>query len=76
MTGKRPITLTYSELYLEPTNNPFGSDEKDLESCTRAVFEVFLSTGPPLAEEELLQNIQADVCRPIACILVCVPDAT
>jgi hypothetical protein len=34
---------TYSELYSEPTNNHFGSNEEDLEACTRAVFEVSIS---------------------------------
>jgi hypothetical protein len=65
MTGTRPIALTYHEIYSEPTDNPFGSNEEELEACTRAVFGVFHSTILHLAEEEFLQNIQADGCRPI-----------
>jgi hypothetical protein len=76
MTGKQPTALTYSELYSEPTKNPCDSNAEDLEACTMAAFEVFLSTAPPLAEDELLQNIHTDVCRPIGGTGVFVPDGT
>jgi hypothetical protein len=68
MSGARYIALTHSELYSEPTNNHFVSNEEDLQACTRAVFRVFHSTGLPLADEDLLQNIQAIFCHPIGAI--------
>jgi hypothetical protein len=40
------------------------------------MFEVFRAEGLPLDEAELLQNIQADFCRPIGGIGVFVPDET
>jgi hypothetical protein len=64
----------YRQLYSEPTNNPFGTNEEELEVCTRAVFEVFRATGLALQEGELLLNIQADFCRPVGGIVIFVPD--
>jgi hypothetical protein len=64
----------YRQLYSEPTKNPFGTNEEELEVCTRAVFEVFRATGLALEEGELLLNIQANFCRPIGGIVIFVPD--
>jgi hypothetical protein len=72
MAGTHPIS--YRELYSEPANNPFETNEEELEICTRAVFEVFRATGLALDEYELLLNIQADFCRPIGGIAMFVPD--
>jgi hypothetical protein len=72
MAGTRPIS--YQELYSEPTNNHFGTNEEELEVCTRAVFNVFRSTGLALEEGKLLLNIQADFGRPIGGITIFVPD--
>jgi hypothetical protein len=72
VAGTRPIS--YCELYSEPTNNPFETNEEELEVCTRAVFDVFRATGLALDEGKLLLNIQADFCRPIGGIAIFVPD--
>jgi hypothetical protein len=72
MAGTRLIS--YRELYSEPTNTHFGTNEEELEVCTRAVFDVFRATGLALEEGELLLNIQADFGRPIGGIAICVPD--
>jgi hypothetical protein len=72
MAGTRPIS--YHELYADRTNNPFGTNEKELEVCTRSVFEVFRDTGLALDEGELMLNIQDDFCRPIGGIAIFVPD--
>jgi hypothetical protein len=74
MAGTRQVYTTFAEFYAEPANNPFGVVEDDLEVCTRAVLEVFRDEGLPLNEAELLQNIQADLCRPISRFGVFVPD--
>jgi hypothetical protein len=72
MVGTRPIS--YGELYADPTNNPFGTNEEELEICTRAVFDVFRATGLALDEGELMLNIQADFGRLIGGIAIFVPD--
>jgi hypothetical protein len=74
MAGTRRVYTSFAEFYAEPANHPFGVFEDDLEAYTRAVFEVFRAEGLPLDEAELLQNIQADFCRPIGGIGVFVPD--
>jgi hypothetical protein len=71
MAGTRQVYTTFVEFYAEPANNPFGVFEDYLEAYTRVVFKVFRAEGLPLDEAELLQNIQADFCRPIG---VFVPD--
>jgi hypothetical protein len=72
MAGTRPIS--YRELYADPTNNPFGMNEEELEICTRAVFDIFRAKGLALDEGELMLNIQADCGRPIGGIAILVPD--
>jgi hypothetical protein len=72
MAGTRPIS--YRELYSEPTNNTFRTNEEELEVCIRAVFKVFRATGLALKKDELLLNIQANCCRPIGGIAMFVPD--
>jgi hypothetical protein len=72
MAGTWPIS--YHELYADPTNNPFGTNEEELEVCTRAVFEVFRATGLAIDEGELMLNIHADFGRPIGGIAIFVPD--
>jgi hypothetical protein len=72
MAGTRPIS--YHELYADPTKNPFGTNEEELEVCTRAVFEVFWATGLALDEGELMLNIQADFGRPIGGVAIFFPD--
>jgi hypothetical protein len=74
MAGTRQVCTTFAQFYAEPANNPLGVVEDDLEAYTRVVFEVFRAEGLPLDEAELLQNIQADFCRPIGGIGVFVPD--
>jgi hypothetical protein len=72
MAGTRPIS--YHKLYADPTNNPFGTNEDELEVCTRAVFEVFRATGLALDEGELMLNMQADFGCPIGGIAIFTPD--
>jgi hypothetical protein len=72
MAGTRPIS--YCELHADPTNNPFGTNEEELEICTQAVFDVFRATGLALDEGELMLNIQADFGRPNGGIAIFVPD--
>jgi hypothetical protein len=47
MAGLYSAQLTYCELYSEPTNNPFGVEDKDTAEGYRMVYEMWRATNDP-----------------------------
>jgi hypothetical protein len=76
MAVPHSIAINYRELYSEPTNNLFGTEEAGRDTCYETVYEVWRAATRALGVDVLLHNILSDFSRPIGGIGVFVPDGS
>jgi hypothetical protein len=74
MAGTLSTPLTYSELYSDPSKNPFGTEDERKEICYSGIYQVCRATSAPMTVATLHQDILADFSRPIGGIGIFVAD--
>jgi hypothetical protein len=65
MGSMHPLPLTYSELFSEPSSDPFGSEEDRTVACIAAVYRNWRTTDDGPHVDDIEDNITSDFSRPI-----------
>jgi hypothetical protein len=74
MVQMQPIALNYSELFNEPTNNPFGQDLKKHEKCITALYLNWGTNDDAPDPDEVQDDLLLDFTRLVGGVIALVAD--
>jgi hypothetical protein len=74
MAQIQPITLNYSEIFNEPTNNPFRQDLKKQEKCIAALYLNWRTNANAPGPYEVLEDLLLDFTRLVGGVTAFVAD--